>query len=171
VLQAQSSQSLPPVVAHSIEKIESQLARLEALLLILQQGQPTPIPSLSKMVVSEQNPAEFYQDVAEMQMEPGEQLECINPEQLSPQMASRLEFGQQLLNLVGLAHRVQLFVAKALPPTTLHQNSFANSYVYDHASKKLFIHVHRAGSSGDFGLVLMHAVSHIKASGIQIRRA
>ena len=41
-------------------------------------------------------------------------------------------------------------------------NAFCNSYQYDHHSRSLYIHHSRILTSGDFGLVMVHALSHIK---------
>jgi hypothetical protein len=46
----------------------------------------------------------------------------------------------------------------------MSHNAFRNSFHYDAQQKRLYIHVRRTGSSGDFALVLMHAISHIKVS-------
>ncbi|CAM9240066.1 unnamed protein product, partial [Hapterophycus canaliculatus] len=41
-------------------------------------------------------------------------------------------------------------------------NAFRNSYLWDASSGTLIVHVRRLSSSGDFGLVLVHAAAHIQ---------
>lgn len=41
-------------------------------------------------------------------------------------------------------------------------NAFCNSYLYDRDSNSLLVHKDRLSSSGDFGLIVVHALSHIK---------
>lgn len=44
-------------------------------------------------------------------------------------------------------------------------NAFRNSFFYDPHTKKLFVHARRLSTSGDFSLVLLNAISHIKVCG------
>jgi hypothetical protein len=65
--------------------------------------------------------------------------------------------------MIGMKE-VEIKAARSLPPSGLSNNSFKNSYLYDDKSNTLFIHHSRLSSSGDFGLVAIHALSHIKVN-------
>jgi hypothetical protein len=94
----------------------------------------------------------------------GQELIICDEKKLSVQEAARLEFGRQLTSLVGVSEAIQLRAAKSLPPTSngYENNAFRNSYFYDDRAQVLYIHTNRLSSSGDFGLVAIHALSHIK---------
>jgi hypothetical protein len=94
----------------------------------------------------------------------GEELIICDEKKLSIQETARLEFGRQLTSLVGVSEAVQLRAAKSLPPATegYQSNAFRNSYFFDERGQVLYVHLNRLSSSGDFGLVAIHALSHIK---------
>jgi hypothetical protein len=94
----------------------------------------------------------------------GEELVICDEKKLSIQETARLEFGRQLTSLVGVSEAVQLRAAKSLPPATdaYQNNAFRNSYFFDERGQVLYVHLNRLSSSGDFGLVAIHALSHIK---------
>ena len=43
-------------------------------------------------------------------------------------------------------------------------NAFKSSYFYDHSANTLYVHHKKISQSGDFGLVMIHALSHIKVN-------
>jgi hypothetical protein len=93
----------------------------------------------------------------------GQELIICDNKKLSTQETARLEFGRQLTSLVGISETFQLRAAKSLPPSNGYENNaFRNSYFYDDKAQVLYIHTNRLSSSGDFGLVAIHALSHIK---------
>jgi hypothetical protein len=57
---------------------------------------------------------------------------------------------------------LNLKVAQELPPSDVVNNAFSNSYHYSAVNNTLSIHSSRLSSSGDFGLIIIHALSHIK---------
>jgi len=93
----------------------------------------------------------------------GEALVVVSDDKLSVQEHARLDFGRHLAEMIGLTH-VKIEAASSLPPSDLANNSFKNSYLYDESSQVLYIHTTRLSSSGDFGLVAIHALSHIKVN-------
>src|SRR5690606_5528708 len=97
----------------------------------------------------------------------GEALEPLSEEKLSPQAKLRLAFGSQLLQMIGLGD-IKLHIAKTLPAVKKTQNAFANSYLYLHEDKTLFVHANRLASSGDFGVAVIHAASHIRVDPLDL---
>lgn len=74
---------------------------------------------------------------------------------------SRIEFGKKLAAMIGLK-ALNIKAASSLPPSNATNNAFCNSYLYNKQDHTLMVHTNRLSSSGDFGLVVVHALSHIK---------
>ena len=55
-----------------------------------------------------------------------------------------------------------LLLASNLPPNNYERNCFRNSVFYEHARKILFVRKERMESIGDFVLVILHSMAHIK---------
>jgi hypothetical protein len=148
---------------HAVQKIEAKLNQLDKLMTLLEPlaaavssragGKPQAV------VVADG----AYQDANDANIAAGEALEALSEEKLSPQAKLRLAFGHQLLQMIGLPD-VRLHIAKTLPAAKNTQNAFAHSYLYLHDEKQLFVHANRLASSGDFGVTVIHAASHIQVS-------
>lgn len=154
------SQDKPPVsdaspaLAQSISLIQSKLERIERVMMALEKGE----------IVSNRPEAEPAQRVAYHDSDepiPGDSLDVVPDDSVHVQEKARLAFGQRLAQMVGLRN-VKIRTAASLPPSSAVNNSFANSYSYNPQSETLFVHRNRLSSSGDFGLVMIHALSHIK---------
>jgi hypothetical protein len=107
---------------------------------------------------------QFYHDTEEPQ--PGDVLEPVPDEIINVQEKARLAFGQRLAALIGLK-KLRIRTAVSLPPSYAVNNAFANSYFYQAETDTLYVHNNRLASSGDFGLIVIHALSHIKVSSIR----
>ena len=59
---------------------------------------------------------------------------------------------------------VSLLLADKIPPSKRKYNAFPNSYTYDFDNKILYMRSERLDNIGEFVLVLIHALSHIKAN-------
>jgi hypothetical protein len=59
--------------------------------------------------------------------------------------------------------QVKIAVAKALPDTVANASAFRNSYHYDHSRRTLYIRQTRMANIGEFVLIMMHGLAHIKA--------
>ena len=94
----------------------------------------------------------------------GERLEIVKDGDLHIQERARLDFGRRLATITGL-NGLKIVAAKSLapPPKTYSNNVFKNSYLYNPKDNVLFIHSSKLSSSGDFGLCVIHALSHVKA--------
>lgn len=91
----------------------------------------------------------------------GEMLVVIKLENLHMQERARIDFGLRLASMLGLS-RLRIKAASSLPTSTWAGNAFANSYLYVPEDSTLYVHVNRLGTSGDTGVVMIHALSHIK---------
>lgn len=75
------------------------------------------------------------------------------------QALTRLEFGEQLLNVLGLGDTVALQVANNLPPKLLARasgggggaNAFRNSYMWDAGAGVLYVHGEEAVTADQRG--------------------
>eukprot|EP00606_Chrysophyceae_sp_TOSAG23-5_P001356 GSChrysophyteH2.ASY1.ANO1.1387.1 assembled CDS len=94
---------------------------------------------------------------------PGTTMKIVSDGDLHVQQRARLEFGYKVAELMGFKE-LTINGASSLPQSTAVNNAFCNSYAYDNFAKQLSIHVDRMSSSGDFGLVIIHALSHIKVN-------
>lgn len=149
-------------VVHAVQKIEAKLGQLDKLMALLEplaaattSSKPGAAPHTMGGVDG------TYQDANDANIAAGEALEVLSEEKLSPQAKLRLAFGNQLLQMIGLSD-VSLHIAKTLPAAKNTHNAFANSYLYLHEEKQLFVHANRLASSGDFGVTVIHAASHIQ---------
>jgi hypothetical protein len=167
---------IPPALTQSINLIESKLERIEKVISALEKSglstafnAASPIPvtvsSPSAAPPSAISPLPSYQDRDEPQ--PGERLEAVAEAELAVQERARLDFGKRIAAMIGLKN-LNIQSAVSLPPTGLSGNSFANSYCFSTEENTLFVHHSRLASSGDFGLVVIHALSHIKVNSADL---
>jgi hypothetical protein len=160
------------VVPSQLAEIESKLERIEKIMSVLQSQvianvtdrSPTPQPSAEVTVdtaVSRGVIGRDYHD--DNEPVPGESVEIIPDEEVHIQERARLEFGKRLAAMLGL-RGLTIKVASSLPASAASNNAFRNSYNYHWEDDTLFVHNNRLSSSGDFGLVIIHALSHIKTN-------
>ena len=149
-----------------MSKIETKLERIDRVLATLESGvgfpaaaaaaaadapAPTPVPAAAA--------APTYRDTEEPAEGTG--LEVMEDEDCSLQMIARLDFGRNIAaDKLGLKS-LTIKAAKSLAPSTLSNNAFKSSYFYDVGSNTLYVHQKKLTSSGDFGLIVIHALSHI----------
>ena len=100
-----------------------------------------------------------FKDLTEPQS--GMEIQVLPDIDMTAQDKVRLEYGLKLAAMIGLPE-LKIIIAVELPESKIINNSFSNSYYYDDVDDKLYIHSNRLVSSGDFGLVVIHALSHIK---------
>jgi len=163
----------------SVRLIEAKLERIEKVILTLEKNgvkailPPPQEPPVLAPVVEIPKPVEIeavpptpivptpavYHDKDDPA--PGDSVEFIPEAELPMQDTARLEFGKKLAVMLGLK-TLTFRAAASLPPSTASNNAFANSYLYNPADQSLVVHSNRLHSSGDFGLIVVHALSHIK---------
>jgi hypothetical protein len=129
--------------------------RQQQMHLQMQQAVQTPL----QVAVGPTANIQFYHDMEEPQ--PGDVLEPVPDEIVNVQEKARLAFGHRLAAMIGLK-KLRIRTAVSLPPSYAANNAFANSYFYQLDTDTLYVHNNRLSSSGDFGLIVIHALSHIK---------
>lgn len=92
---------------------------------------------------------------------PGDTFQEVPDEDIHIQEKARLEFGLKLATLIGIKG-LSIKVASSLPPSLASNNAFRDSYFFREEDNTLLVHTNRVSSSGDFGLVVIHGLSHIK---------
>ena len=71
-------------------------------------------------------------------------------------------FITQLLQEIMDVPEVTLLIASALPPNNYAKNAFRNSFFYERSRQILFVRQERMDSVGDFVVLIMHCLAHIK---------
>jgi hypothetical protein len=92
---------------------------------------------------------------------PGPELVPLRSEDLHVVEKSRLEYCHRLANLLGLS-RLRVRAASCLPHSSAIGNAYRDSYHYVHDDNVLYVHLRRLERSGDVGVVMVHALAHIK---------
>jgi len=144
-----------PVVARSMQLIEGKLEHIERVIMTLEKK---GISSPAQVASGGGGP---YLDRDEPV--PGESLEIMPEADVQLADLARIDFGKRLATMIGLKS-LNIRAAYSLPPSTASGNAFCNSYFYDSVDNTLLVHTNRLSSSGDFGLVVIHALSHIKVN-------
>ncbi|XP_015775930.1 PREDICTED: uncharacterized protein LOC107354046 isoform X1 [Acropora digitifera] len=106
-----------------------------------------------------------YIDVKDAQWLCKGDLVPVDINELSPANFVVYRFGvfiTQMLQKAMDTPEVTLLLASNLPSNNYERNAFRNSFFYEHARKVLFVRQERMESVGDFLVVIMHALSHIK---------
>ena len=92
-------------------------------------------------------------------------LVAVDIEKLRPTNFVVYRFGVFVSNLLQTRNgmpEVTILVASNLPPNNYTRNCFRNSFHYQHTTKILFIREERMETVGEFVLVVMHCMAHIK---------
>ena len=151
---------MSPALAASIEQIEVKLARIEKVMVMLETQQPK---SMTNTTATTDNASiKYFKDLDEPPS--GDLLVSTTETDLHIQERARLDYGKQLIKLfptLNIGKLLTLVPADTLPPSYSTGNAFSNSYFFDHTNNILYIHRNRLESAGDFGLMLIHAISHI----------
>jgi hypothetical protein len=162
-----------PAMVQSIQLIESKLERIEKVISAISAQQlaakeqvTAPVAPVASPAPSSAVPAVVaYQDRDEPA--PGEALILVPDIDIAVQERARIDFGKKLAVMIGIKN-LDIQAARSLPPPAASHNAFSNSYFYRPADNVLFVHQNRLTSSGDFGLVVIHALSHIKVSSLYL---
>ncbi len=137
-----------------------QVAEIESLLHNQLAGQGVPVsPGVCQP----------YIDVRDAQWECKGDLIPVDVQSLRPSDFVVYRFGVfvvQLLHNQNHLPEVSVLLASNLPPNNYTRNCFRNSFHYQHAGKLLFIRKERMESVGEFVLVVMHCLAHIKAGDL-----
>lgn len=167
---ASTSTAISPAVTQSLAALEKKMDSISSLLQALEKRENDISASIAKGAATLAAPAAAPTPSSNLNISvmpaadepsPGQALRIVPDSDLHVQQRARLEFGYRVADLMGFKG-LTLVGASSLPTSTAANNAFCNSYLYDHAGQQLAIHTDRMSSSGDFGLVIIHALSHIK---------
>jgi hypothetical protein len=172
-----------PQMMKTMDQIQAKLVEIDRVMQQLSVGKPSPAPDSAKLdriistlessgLLNKLEPATLPISAAATFIDShnppqGDALISVADEKLSLQEKARIQFGRRLAEMVGI-QQLDIAAASSLPPSQLSNNSFKNSYHYDTAANILHIHTSRLTSSGDFGLVAIHALSHIKINPVDL---
>lgn len=94
-------------------------------------------------------------------------LQPVDLNQLNARTFVVYKFGSFVADLVASRCRhapVTILLAKKIPPNTeLTRNQYRNSFHFDANNRILYIRTARLDTVGDFIVVLVHTMAHIKA--------
>lgn len=110
-----------------------------------------------------------YIDLRDAQWVCSGDLVAVDIEKLRPANFVVYRFGVFVSNLLQARNNmpeVTILVASNLPPNNYTRNCFRNSFHYEHATKILFVREERMETVGEFVLVVIHCLSHIKVDDI-----
>ena len=140
--------------------IFSQLSEIELLL----QGKPQAGGHTSQL-----RECEPYIDIRDAQWECKGKLVPTDIQSLKASDFVVYRFGtfvsRLLMNRNSLPE-VTVLLASNLPPNNYHKNCFKNSFYYEHSRNILFVRKERMESVGEFVLVIMHCLAHLKVGDI-----
>eukprot|EP01135_Chromosphaera_perkinsii_P006890 Nk52_evm45s621 gene=Nk52_evmTU45s621 len=89
---------------------------------------------------------------------------------LSPRYFILYRFGTFLTDILysrdKVAAPITLLLADSLPPNDYEGNAFRNSVHYNSHNRILFVHKERLDSIGDFILIIVHSLAHIKSNNM-----
>ena len=110
-----------------------------------------------------------YIDLRDAQWVCSGDLVAVDIEKLRPTSFVVYRFGVFVSNLLQARNNmpeVTILVASNLPPNNYTRNCFRNSFHYEHATKILFIREERMETVGEFVLVVIHCLSHVKVDDL-----
>lgn len=110
-----------------------------------------------------------YIDIQDAQWLCGGDLVPVDINELSPTNFVVYRFGVFVADMLKQAMKVPdvtLLLASNLPNNDYQRNAFRNSFFFEHARKILFVRQERMHSVGDFVVVIMHCLAHIKVDNL-----
>jgi hypothetical protein len=141
----------------------SKLQEIETLLKAMQSRSAAISGSPSASAAA----ADFLADDKEAHYEPEGKLRDVEPTKLDRQIQTRHAYSTSILKLLGMDKgklKVEIFPAKSLPKNSYGANAFRNSFYWDAKTRHLYVRQERMENVGDYILLLVHALAHIKAN-------
>jgi len=111
-----------------------------------------------------------YIDIKDAQWSCQDELIPVDINELTPMQFVVYRFGVfiiQLLQEIMEVPEVTLLIASSLPPNNYAKNAFRNSFFYERSRKILFVRQERMDSVGDFVVLVMHCLAHIKVDDLK----
>lgn len=111
----------------------------------------------------------YYLDSKDRQQRSNEgRLETVDLKELSTAQAVVYCFAQSIRENIARMGiplpPVKIQIAKSLPDAQTNATAFRCSYFYDHSRRTIFIRQSRLANIGEFMLVMVHALAHIKSA-------
>ena len=139
-----------------------QLSEIEMLL-------KTPLENSESSIARSQHGTSIgtpYIDLKDAQWECKGELVTVDIQSLRPSDFVIYRFGifaTRMLHQHNKLPQVTVLLASNLPPNNYTSNCFRNSFYYEHTKNILFLRKERLESVGEFVMVIMHCLCHIKA--------
>lgn len=143
-----------------------QLTEIHTLLQLQTQQCHNTIGGVSKAAGGDTSP---YIDLKDAQWECKGDLLPVKVQELKPSDFVVYRFGMFVANLICKQNQlpgVSMLIASNLPPNNYTHNCFRNSFFYEHSMKTLYIRKERLESVGEFVVVIMHCLSHIRVGDL-----
>ena len=103
---------------------------------------------------------EFYLDPMDQRWHAEGALDLVDPKSLGFSEYVVWKFGTYIIDLLVVP--CDLCITRTLPPVDYARNAFRRSYVYVPQEQCIYMRRERLESVGDFAIVLVHAMAHIK---------
>ncbi len=110
-----------------------------------------------------------YIDVRDAQWECNGELVPTEVQSLQPVDFVVYRFGlfcSKILHIQNHLPEVTILIASNLPPNNYARNCFRKSFYYEHSTRILYIRKERLESIGEFVLVVLHCLAHLKCRDI-----
>ena len=133
---------------------------------LLQQKGHNVVGGVSQAAGSDSSP---YVDLKDAQWECKGELLPVKAQDLKPSDFVVYRFGMFVAKLICKQSQlpgVSMLIASNLPPNNYTHNCFRNSFFYEHSKKALYIRKERLESVGEFIVVIMHCLSHIRVGDL-----
>lgn len=146
--------------------IFGQLTEIHRLLQIQTQNANNIIGGVSQATDGDSS---SYIDLKDAQWECKGELLPVKVQDLKPSDFVVYRFGIFVANLICKQSQlpgVSMLIASNLPPNNYTHNCFRNSFFYEHSKKVLYIRKERLESVGEFVVVIMHCLSHIRVGDL-----
>ena len=142
----------------------SQLSEVHQLLQIqTQKGHVGGVPQTTDVDESS------YIDLKDAQWECKGELLPVKAQDLKPSDFVVYRFGMFVAGLICKQNQlpeISILIASNLPPNNYTHNCFRNSFFYQNSKKVLYIRKERLESVGEFVVVVMHCLSHIRVGDL-----
>ena len=110
-----------------------------------------------------------YIDLKDAQWECKGELVPVDTGELKPSDFVVYRFGKFVASLLYKNNHlpeVTLVIASNLPPNNYTRNCFRNSFFYQHSKNILYIRKERLESVGEFVVVILHCLSHVRVGDL-----
>jgi hypothetical protein len=143
-----------------------QLTEIHTLLQLQTQKGNDIVGGISEAAGGDTSP---YIDLKDAQWECKGDLLPVKVQDLKPSDFVVYRFGMFVANMICKHSQlpgVSMLIASNLPPNNYAHNCYRNSFFYEHSKKALYIRKERLESVGEFVVVIVHCLSHIRVGDL-----